>query len=147
MSNRNGRSNGHNNDDTIRNAIAAAFSSATQQQSLGSNQAPQNSPMNAGTPRDGTPRDSTPVNDAQFCRYGKVVEYWGDSWVDRPDERVVIKFKDGEPLVLTGQQAFDARMEVVEWDEDLEVQVIYAGPGVVSKVKRFNGVMIPGRIS
>ena len=142
MSNGNGRANEHTNDNATRNAIAAAFSSAAQQQSLGGTEAPQNSPMNAGTPRDGTP-----VNDAQFCRYGKVVNYWGDYWTRREDERVTIEFKDGEPLVLRGQQAFDARMEVVEWDKDLEVQVIYAGPGVVSKVKRFNGVMVPGRIS
>ena len=143
MSNRTGRGNGRTNDNATRNAIAAAFSSAAQQQSLGGTQAPQNSPLNAGTPRQGTP-----VNDAQFCRYGKVTEYWGDYWIDRHDERVTIEFKDGEqPLVLRGQQAFDARMEVVEWDKDLAVQVIYAGPGVVAKVKRFNGVMVPGRIS
>ena len=77
-----------------------------------------------------------------------MTDYWGDYWIDRQNERVTIEFKDGEqPLVLKGQQAFDARMEVVEWDKDLEVQVIYAGPGVVAKVKRFNGVMVPGRIS
>ena len=143
MSNENGRGNGNTSDNALRNAIASAFSSAAQQQSLGSGtEGPQNSPMNTGTPGDGTP-----VNDAQFWRYGKVTEYWGDYWVPRKDERVTIEFKDEEPLVLRGQQAFDARMEVVEWDKGLEVQVIYAGPGVVSKVKRFNGVMSPGRIS
>ena len=138
MSNRNTRTI----DDATRNAIVSAFSSTAQQQSLGSTDAPQNSPMNRGTPRPGTP-----VNDAQYCRYGKVVEYWGDHWIDRRDERVTIQFKEGDSLVLRDQQAFDARMEVVEWDKDLPVQVIYAGPGVVSKVKRFNGVIAPGRIS
>ena len=142
MYNRSGRASGHTSDDALRNAIASAFTHAPQQQSLASTQAPQNSPMNAGTPG-----DSSPVNDAQFCRYGKVVDYWGDYWIPRADERVTIEFKEGERLVLRGQQAFDARMEVVEWDKDLQVQVIYAGPGVVSKVKRFNGVMVPGRIS
>lgn len=95
----------------------------------------------------GTPGDSTPVNDVQFCRYGKVTDFWGDYWIARQDERVTIVFNEGDSLVLRGQQAFDARMEVVEWEKDLQVQVIYAGPGVVSKVKRFNGVMVPGRIS
>ena len=94
-----------------------------------------------------TPGDSTPVNDARFCRYGKVTDYWGDYWIPREDELVTIVFNEGDSLVLRGQQAFDARMEVVEWDKDLQVQVIYAGPGVVSNVKRFNGVMVPGRIS
>ena len=138
MSNRNTRTI----DDATRNAIVSAFSSTVQHQSLGSTAAPQNTPMNGETPRQGSP-----VNDAQFCRYGKVVEYWGDFWIPRRDERVTIQFKEGDSLVLRGQQAFDARMEVVEWDKDLPVQVIYAGPGVVSKVKRFNGVIAPGRIS
>ena len=142
MSEGNGRGNGPTNDDATRNAIVAAFAAATQQQPLGAPQAPQNSPLNAGTPHVGTP-----VNDAQFCRVGKVVEYWGDDWIPRGDERVTIEFREGDRLVLKGQQAFDARMEVVEWDKNLEVQVVYAGPGVVAKVKRFNGVMAPGRIS
>ena len=146
MSNRNRRASGHTGDDAIRNAVvsafAPAFAHAAQQQPRGSNQVPQNSPMNTGTPG-----DSTPVNDVQFCRYGKVTDFWGDYWIARQDERVTIVFNEGDSLVLRGQQAFDARMEVVEWEKDLQVQVIYAGPGVVSKVKRFNGVMVPGRIS
>lgn len=75
-----------------------------------------------------------------------MVEYQGDRWMRREDERVVIEFKEGDRLVLRGQQAFDARMEVVEWDKDLQVEVFYAGPGAVKEVKRSNGVMVPIRV-
>ena len=140
MSNGNGRANGHTSEDDLRHAIASAISHATQLQPLGSNpapqqqpqgstQAPQNSPMNAGTPRDSPPR-----TDAQYYRNGTVVSYRGDENMPQEDERVTIKFQEPEELVLEGKQAFDARMEVGGWVQDLRVQVHWAGWGAVPEV-------------